>query len=249
MWHCKRQSGFTLIEVLLAIAIFAVISLASFSVFDGVIRSEEVSEKQMERLNNIQRALLVMERDFLQMAMRSIRIEGEEPSRDFIFADNGGFSSSAQAIAFVRSGWTNPGLLIPRSDLQSVAYRVEDNTLERLHTNFVDATVGEEPKRRELIGNVLSLELTYFYRNKWQQEVIKGQLPQAINVKIDVEDYGIIERKFIVADKPPPRRQQSNSDSENNPNSDGQEQGTGNNPNSGKQSSESQNNRSGGSKQ
>lgn len=200
MLACYRNKGFTLIEVLLAIAIFTMISLATFSVFDGVMQSEKFSNDKMQRLNNIQRAWLVIERDFLQIAQRSMRIEGEAPLDNFIHADNGSFSSNNEAIAFVRNGWTNPGLLIPRGDLQSVAYRIEEETLERLHFNFVDAVVGEEPKVRKLIENVKSFDIEYHYKKKWQSTLIKNEMPKAIKLSIETEDIGIIERKFIIAD-------------------------------------------------
>ena len=196
----SKPKGFTLIEVLLAIAIFAMISLASFSVFDGVIQSERFSNEKMQRLNNIQRAWLVIERDYLQIAQRSMRIEGEAPLANFIHTDNGSFSSNDQSIAFVRHGWTNPGLLIPRSDLQSVAYRVNENTLERLHFNFVDAVTGEEPKVRKLIADVKAFNIEYFYKKKWQNKLTDNQFPQAIKLIIETEDVGIIERKFITAE-------------------------------------------------
>jgi general secretion pathway protein J len=200
--RAKHQQirGFTLIEVLLAIAIFAMISLASFSVFDGVIQSERFSNEKMQRLNDIQRAWLVIERDFLQIAARSMRIEGETPLENFIHTEHGSFSTSDESIAFVRHGWTNPGLLIPRSDLQSVAYRINDNVLERLHFNFVDAVTGEEPRVRKLIEQVTAFDIEYFYKNKWQNTLIKAQFPKAIKLIVETEDIGIIERKFLVAD-------------------------------------------------
>jgi len=200
---CNRKGtlGFTLIEVLLAMSIFAIISLASFSIFDGVAQSEVSSKEKMLRLNELQRALLVIERDFLQIAYRSVRIEGEAPTSDFIFSDDGGFFSDEQSIAFVRSGWTNPGLLIPRSDLQAVVYRLEDKTLEKLHYNFVDAVVGEEPRVRKLIKDVIAFEVKYFYQNKWQKEIVAKQLPQAVNISIETEDFGKLSRKFLVAEQ------------------------------------------------
>jgi len=119
--NADKVKGFTLIEVLLAISIFAMISLASFSIFDGVLKSDENSRVHSQRLNEVQRAWLLIERDFLQLARRSMRIEGEAPLEGFIHNDIETLSSNDQSIAFVRHGWTNPGLLIPRSDVQSVA--------------------------------------------------------------------------------------------------------------------------------
>lgn len=197
--NIRQSSGFTLIEVLLAIAIFSVISLASFNIFDGVMQSEKVSQDKMQRMNEIQRAWLVIERDFLQIAQRTIRLEGEAPLANFIHANSYSFSASDQVIAFVRAGWTNPGLLIPRSDLQSVAYRLEDENLERLHFNFVDAVVGEEPKVRLLINDVIAFDIEYFYQGKWQKELVENSMPQAIQLAVETRDLGLFTRKFIVA--------------------------------------------------
>jgi len=194
----KPAIGFTLIEVLLAISIFAMISLASFSIFDGVLKSDEYSQQRMKRLNEVQRAWLLIERDFLQITQRSMRVDGEAPLETFIHTDVDALQSNDQAIAFVRNGWTNPGLLIPRSDVQSVAYRLYDNKLQRLHYNFVDAVVGEEPKIRHLIGGVLSLKFEYFYKRKWQQQLDDEASPLAIKVIIETEDLGEIHRQFLV---------------------------------------------------
>jgi len=193
-----RTRGFTLIEVLLAIAIFAMISLASFSLFDGVITSDEASKVKIERLNEIQRAWMVIERDLIQITPRSIRVDGEAPTNDYFHGGEDMEIIGDGAIAFVRTGWTNPGLLIPRSELQSVAYRVEEETLERLHYNFIDPVVGEEPKVRALIENVESLEYRYFYRDKWQDKVENGVIPKAIELIITTKDLGEIHRKFLM---------------------------------------------------
>lgn len=196
----QRHSGFTLIEVLLAIAIFAVISLASFSIFDGVIKSERISAEKMQRLNDVQRMWLVIERDFLQIAQRTMRIEGEAPANNFIHTSQDSFLSDNQAIAFVRHGWTNPGLLIPRGDVQSVAYRVEDEILERLHYNFVDAVAGEEPKTRQLLADIIAFDIEFFYQKKWHKTLKENTPHRAILIRIETEDLGVIERKFLTAE-------------------------------------------------
>ena len=70
------QQGFTLLEVLIAIAIFSVVSLASFTIFDTVLRGDESSKLRSDRQNELQRAFFLIERDVMQIAKRSMRING-----------------------------------------------------------------------------------------------------------------------------------------------------------------------------
>jgi general secretion pathway protein J len=195
----KLSQGFTLLEVLIAIAIFSVISMASFSIFETVLNSDTVTKERTERINELQRGFLIIERDVLQIARRSVRFYGEAPQSGFLHTDIESYSGSEQAIAFVRHGWTNPGLLLPRSDMQSVAYQLNENTVERMHFNFVDAVLGEEPKVRALISKVESLTFEFYDGKKWQKTLQEGTLPQAIAIEIDTTDFGLIRRQFLVA--------------------------------------------------
>ncbi len=194
-----RHQGFTLLEVLIAIAIFSVVSLASFTIFDTVLRGDESSKLRSDRQNELQRAFFLIERDVMQIAKRSLRINGEAPTNVFIQTADDSFLADNQAMAFVRNGWTNPGLLLPRSDMQSVAYRLEDNTLERLHYNFVDAVVGQEPKIRPLISNVSDLSFEFYDGQKWQEKWSGNTLPLAIAIEIETDDFGFLRRQFLVA--------------------------------------------------
>jgi len=194
-----KQQGFTLLEVLVAISIFSVVSLASFTIFDTVLRGDESSKVRSERQNELQRAFLLIERDLLQIAKRSMRVNGEAPSKNFLQTSDDSFLADEQAIAFVRYGWTNPGMLLPRSDMQNVAYRLVDDTLERLHFNFVDAVVGQEPRVRPLIKQVTSLSFEFYDGKEWQKKWASQLLPQAIAIEVETEDYGVIRRQFLVA--------------------------------------------------
>jgi len=194
-----NDKGFTLLEVLIAIAIFSLISLSSFSIFDTVLSGDEIAKQRSERHNELQRAFLIIERDITQIARRSVRLNGEAPLESFLQTSGDSFVSDEQALAFVRHGWTNPGLLLPRSDMQTVAYRIVDETLERLHFNFVDVVVGEEPKVRLLMSDVSELAFEYYDGKKWQKIWSENFLPLAIAIEVNTKDYGIIRRQFLVA--------------------------------------------------
>jgi len=195
----RAVQGFTLLEVLIAIAIFSVISMASFSIFETVLNSDTVTKARTDRINELQRGFLIIERDMLQIARRSVRLNGEAPQQGFLHTDNESFSTHEQALGFVRHGWTNPGLLLPRSELQAVAYQLNNKVLERVHFNFVDAVVGEEPKVRALISQVEKLDFEFYDGKQWQQKLQENTLPLAIAIELDTTDYGIIRRQFLVA--------------------------------------------------
>lgn len=197
---CKQcNKGFTLLEVLIAIAIFSLISLSSFTIFDSVLKGDETAKKRSHRQNELQRAFLIIERDITQIARRTVRLEGEAPLGQLIQSAEDSFASEEQAIAFVRHGWTNPGLLLPRSDMQAVAYRLVEETLQRLHFNFVDSVVGEEPKVRTLISDITELSFEYYDGKKWQKSWPNITLPLAIAIELNTKDYGVIRRQFLVA--------------------------------------------------
>lgn len=194
-----KQRGFTLLEVLLAIAIFAMVSLASFSVFDTVLKSDEHATAKSDRMNHLQKAFLLMERDFNQMAKRSMRIEGEAAREQFIYTEMNHIMTQEYGISFVRAGWTNPGYLIGRGDMQTVAYQLNEEKLERLHFNFVDVVVGEEPKVRPLLSGVLSLKFEYHNGQDWQEKAPVDVLPLAVAIEMELDDLGVVRRHFLVA--------------------------------------------------
>lgn len=191
--------GFTLLEVLIAISIFSVVSLAGFTIFDTVLRGDESSKIRTERQNDLQRAFLLIERDLTQIAKRTLRINGEAPQEIFLQTSDDTFLSNDQALAFVRYGWTNPGLLLPRSEMQSVAYRLNEGVVERLHFNFVDAVVGQEPRVRQLLKDVESLAFEFYDGKEWQKKWSGNVLPLAIAIEVDTLDFGLIRRQFLVA--------------------------------------------------
>jgi len=191
-------SGFTLIELLIAMAIFSMVSLTSFTIFNTVLSSDESLKLRNQRLNELNTAFLLMERDFLQLAKRSIRLNGEAPVDGYLHLDSDGVFSETVGLAFVKGGWTNPGLLLPRSDMQPVVYQLKDNQLQRLHFNFVDSVLGTEPYVRALVTDVDDVSFEFFFNNKWQDELSTEQLPQAIALTLFTKDFGEIRKQYLL---------------------------------------------------
>lgn len=66
---CRNgQAGVTLVETLVAMALFALIGMAGFAVVDSVLRVQSRSDTRLEALTAIQRAMLVVTLDIEQSA-------------------------------------------------------------------------------------------------------------------------------------------------------------------------------------
>ncbi len=73
--HGSGAAGFTLIEMLIALALFALISLAGVSLVDTVLGVQQRVEGRAERLAEVQRAVYLITADFEQLTMGPVRDE------------------------------------------------------------------------------------------------------------------------------------------------------------------------------
>ncbi|MGL4712744.1 MAG: type II secretion system minor pseudopilin GspJ [Shewanella sp.] len=194
----SAQRGFTLLEMLIAIAIFAMIGLASNAVLSTVLTNDEVTRAFSTRLKALQQGFGAIERDLNQMVARTPRLlEGGRGSTVFQ-TGNDILDSESEALVFYRLGWLNPDGLLPRGSLQSVAYVVREGRLERWYFPYPEPEFGAEPIKTVIIDKVLSVEYSFFMDNKWERKVEATKLPKAIAIEIEIEGLGKIQRKFLL---------------------------------------------------
>ncbi|MGI1946042.1 type II secretion system minor pseudopilin GspJ [Shewanella glacialipiscicola] len=192
------QRGFTLLEMLIAIAIFAMIGLASNAVLSTVLTNDEVTRTFSTRLKALQQGFGAIERDLAQMVARTPRLlEGGRGSTVFQ-TGNDILESESEALVFYRLGWLNPDGLLPRGSLQSVAYVVREGRLERWYFPYPEPEFGAEPIKTVVIDKVLSVEYSFFMDDKWERKVEATKLPKAIAIEIEIEGLGKIQRKFLL---------------------------------------------------
>ncbi|MCS6128935.1 type II secretion system minor pseudopilin GspJ [Shewanella baltica] len=194
----SAQRGFTLLEMLIAIAIFAMIGLASNAVLSTVLTNDEVTRTFSTRLKALQQGFGAIERDLAQMVARTPRLlEGGRGSTVFQ-TGNDILDSESEALVFYRLGWLNPDGLLPRGSLQSVAYVVHEGRLERWYFPYPEPEFGAEPIKTVVIDKVLSVEYSFFMDDKWERKVEATKLPKAIAMEIEIEGLGKIQRKFLL---------------------------------------------------
>lgn len=196
----KLARGFTFIEMLLAAAIFAMVGLASVAVLSSVTRSDSLSIEASERLVQLQRTMLMLERDFMQISVRHVRLEGEEPAKFRLYGEKFLLDSEDHGVSFVRQGWRNPAMILPRSEIQAVAYRLQEGTLQRLFTLYPDAVTGTEPKVQPLYSGLSGFEVQYLSDEEWAERWQDSNFPQAVRITLTDDYLGKLERIFMMPD-------------------------------------------------
>ena len=201
----QRKRGFTLLELLVSLAIFALLATIAYTALDMVLNMRKEVEKRADRLTELQTAFMVMERDIEQAIARPIRDDlGDEQAA----LKGGGVGTTV--LTLTRSGWRNP-LGVARSDLQRVAYGFNNKQLLRESWSTLDRGPGNEPYGQVLINDVSAVDLRFLGQDRqwvgyWPPESSSSQaqnqnsvvMPRAIEISVDVNGWGRITRLFRV---------------------------------------------------
>jgi general secretion pathway protein J len=198
------QGAFTLIEVLVAMAIFAILSALAYGTLSQTLLSAEILGDRMDRLQALQRTMRMLSDDLQQLSPRPVR---DELGENFAPALNTGFQSGF-AIELTRSGWNNP-MVLPRSTLQRAAYRIEDDKLIRYHWTVLDRTLSNEPVSVILLDGVESILFRFYTANgevteQWPPLSQNGPAnlrlrPRAVEIILRLAEEGEITRLVEVA--------------------------------------------------
>ncbi|MCB1878044.1 MAG: type II secretion system minor pseudopilin GspJ [Chromatiales bacterium] len=204
---CRRTkpsrfaAGFTLLELLLALAIFSLVSAMAYGGLKAVLDAAEVTNRQAGRLDELQRAFLRLETDLEQAAPRPIRdaYGDRQPAMRY----EAGLSGT---LEFTRGGRPNPAGFA-RSDLERIAYRVKDKTLYRYSWLSLDRGDDTPPLELDLVSGVETLQVRFLGPSgEWDEdwpprtdETDPRTLPKALGITLQVEGFGEVYRVFRIA--------------------------------------------------
>ena len=208
--HPACQRGFTLVELLIAIAVFAIIGLGANQVLRTVMDTSERVRSTTSHFTELNLAFSLLGRDLNQFVPRPIRDGLGDARRALVLNDDN------LAIEFTRRGWPNPSGQ-PRSGLQRVAWVVdyEEKTLKRLFWKVLDRAEDSEPVERVLLRGVTDLRIQALLPDEndadalsltsvTEQEALEDEdaeiIPVAVEVTLATETLGEVVRVFQLVD-------------------------------------------------
>ena len=208
-----RRAGFTLIEVMVAMFIAAIMLALGYSAINQAAKERDSLSTKQARITEIQRGMRVVAQDFAQMIARTARDnEGGGNIEPAVVATN----KDNTLITFTRAGWSNPAG-VQRPAEQRVRYQFLDGSLVREHWLSVDPALNAQPRQRVLLTKVKSVEIRFLdpvsrnWREDWPAasaaagpvnpsniDQLLRTRPLAIELTIVLDDWGRVQRLFEI---------------------------------------------------
>ena len=197
----SSEKGFTLLELLVAVAIFALLGVGSYRLLATTIATRDAAQKHDAALMQLQKAMTTLNRDISQAIGRPVRNEYGDAVAAVILKNN--------MLDLTRAGWPNP-LQQARSQLQRVHYELNSKgELVRLSWSQLDRERGAKPQQSILLKNIDTIQIKVYSINEGlvqEWPAFQGQaanntaslseLPRAIEIVINVKPWGEIRRYF-----------------------------------------------------
>jgi general secretion pathway protein J len=190
-----KLSGFTLLEVLVAIGIFSVVAIVSYTTLDSYLDQRERLTVHYAKFERLQRLFLLLERDIQFIVGRTVRDGGDiKPAID-----------SAQGDMLI-------GMTVAQPDVQSAAgvslkrveWRLEGNELIRYQWSTLDHNGNIKPAQLLVSDEIQNVELDYLFYTPNQGLDSKDKLepdefPGGVELNITLISGGLYRRVFAIA--------------------------------------------------
>ena len=194
-----HQSGFSLLEVLVGVAVLAVMSTIAFSALNQMTLSSSVMRDEADRFSRLSLALSLFEKDFRHAVPRSVR--------DLLGTEVPALTGNRLSTSVTSAGLSNP-LDLQRSNLQRIEYLFDARTLRRVAWPVLDRTQSTEPRIQVLLEDIDQLDLEYFddttdeWTRTWppirEATTDTRAWPRAIRLVLQSTVYGHVERLIVL---------------------------------------------------
>ncbi len=181
--------GFTLVEVLVAVFIFALLLIVAYGSVNALLRTRDGLAEQSEKLRRLQFAVGRIERDLRSGVARSVRSDNGETEAALL--------GTRDMIALTHAGLANP-FGRERAQIERVAYLVREHRLQQVRFAALDRAASTPPMASELLDGIDRIGFRYFDGRRWldrwppMQSGATGlqRLPNAVEFRIDTATGG-----------------------------------------------------------
>lgn len=199
----ESEAGFTLVELLVALAIFAMISVAGVTLLRSGSDTQIAVKNRLEDYSRINRLYNALEGDLAQAVVRPFRDEAGAPVPAFTEGDA---AAPGALFGFVRAGWSNYDEA-PRAGLQRVAYTFEGGTLKRLGWPMLDGAVPSDAAI--LMQDVTAASVKFRdekgeWRSDWTATDAEA-LPRAVELRLTIKSKPEQRLLFLVGPQTRPK--------------------------------------------
>jgi len=192
--------GFTLLEMIIVVLVFAIMSVMAYGGLNSVLRARQVLKGTLDRTTEMQKAYLRLRGDFQNLRNRPIRgnFGDVEPA---LYVTRDGF------VEFTRGGWRNP-LYLPRSSMERVAYAYDEKQKALLRSSWrvLDRVEDSAPTSVTLLEHVDSVKWRFLDQSRqWQDQwppastsrsdAGESAPPMAVELSLKTTDWG--ELRFV----------------------------------------------------
>lgn len=195
----SRDNGFTLLELLIALAIFAVIGAAAYGGLASVLATRQTLATDSAQLQQLQLAFGWLRRDIEQAAPRPVR-DSTGAWQPALAGD----SHTGTLLTLTRDGRDDP-LGLPRSALERLSYRLHNGRLVRLSWPVLDGADASNGQSSVLLRHIDRLRIRFLGTdNRWldhwpvTSHDPKAPLPRAIELRLTVTGWGTLRRLFLL---------------------------------------------------
>lgn len=188
-----RRDGFTLVEVLVALLIFALIAAAGTALLATTIDGRMAVKASADRTAALQRTHALLKADLSQTIDRRTRDAGGRVDPSPLTGGEGDV-----LLRLTRAGWSNPDGG-PRASMQAVEYRLVEGRLERRARPRLDGAVFGPPQ--VMLTGVTSANIAFISQGVEQPAwapTPQHRLPDAVRLDLVLEDFGAVSPSFLV---------------------------------------------------
>ncbi|WP_313667255.1 type II secretion system minor pseudopilin GspJ [Atlantibacter sp.] len=172
----RRQQGFTLLEVMIALMVFALISMMAWQIIHGAMENAAFTDKQTANLSQLQLTYSRLERDFTQMVPRPVQ------------GDDRAFHLNGEALAFTTQDNLAAFGRPAEPDILRVTWLVDKNTLWREFSPALDLAANTQGTRVPVLEHVKGVQWRFFqegWRPTWDS---KANIPQGVELTLTMEN-------------------------------------------------------------